>query len=388
MGITVDANGVTNSTYAENLASIQADILAINNPIVQNFTFESNSIEGNFSAIVALIAYELGEAFINERNQLNPVTATGVGLDNLQIFYPSLTQRATGTYTTQNVEITTDRAVNLTTDFVVSDSNGNQYALTGAQTITGAGTYTFAFQAVEVGSVTSELNSITIINTPILGVLSVNNSTSATVQGADTETDANFLARMLVARASKNVRDIDAIKNAILGVDGVSYAMVYENDNDYAENGIPARTIYCIVEGGVAANIAEAISENKTGGTPTYGSQSVVLDHNGVYQTIRYDTVAYTDLYARVYITQTGSSSISSELLITYLTTNLVYTVGQTSFAGDFAKYSEDYLGTSGGVTDCDVSLDGITWVKSVDVSALNRRFTLSAENITITIAV
>lgn len=196
MAIDINANGITNQTVGENFQRIKTLIQEIDNPIVKNFTFSSNKIDGNFTNIISLLENELGEVAINLQNNLDPTKAIGIWLDKLSVFFPSAGGRKAATYTEYDIVVTTSGAVNLTTDFTISDGI-NSYVLKEDVSILGAGDTTLRFQASVTGDVVSLVNSITIIQTPILGVTAVNNPTTAIIAGQKEEDDPSFAFRLL-----------------------------------------------------------------------------------------------------------------------------------------------------------------------------------------------
>jgi len=77
---------------------------------------------------------------------------------------------------------------------------------------------------------------------------------------------------------------------AVASIIGVERLKGYENDTALTDaNGLPPHAISLVVQGGDADEIAQAISDKKTPGTPTYGTTSVdVTDEYGVTRAIKF----------------------------------------------------------------------------------------------------
>ena len=87
MGIIIDSNGATIDTQVANFQRMKDEILS---NIDGNLSFESNTVAGVITNIIAFVERQLSEAVLNTRNQLNPLTAVGIALDILTIFYPEV----------------------------------------------------------------------------------------------------------------------------------------------------------------------------------------------------------------------------------------------------------------------------------------------------------
>ena len=389
MAITIDSNGANITTQVENYNDIKDEILININP---NITFESNTVAGVFTDIIALAERQISEAVLNGINQLNPGTATGVALDKLTVFYPSVF-RQSATYTVQNIAITTsinnvsliglDASPDGNNAFTVSDVNSNKYFLQNSITIATAGVNSYSFRAENIGAISSSLNTIININSPVNGVQGVNNPTSPSQSGTNEQSDSSLLNQIFIARASKQ-KDVERIQIALSNLNGVVSATVYQNRATTTENGIPANHIYAIIEGGTAVDIGKAINDNAPATTPTFGSQSVNIIENNLPIVIYYDTISVVNFYINLNVKVEASQTVSEALLKEYIVNNYKSKVGKNIINGDIAYVAEQYLLDTGGVLLCELSLDNISFSNQLIVPNLKTRYAIVANNITV----
>ena len=125
---------------------------------------------------------------------------------------------------------------------------------------------------------------ITSIETPISGWDSVNNILAG-VTGQNRETDEELRIRR-TASVDRSIR------GAILAVENVTQAVVFENDDDVTDgDGTPAHHIWAIVQGGANADIADAIISRNSAGIGTRGAvvNTVTSPVTGNPHVIRFD---------------------------------------------------------------------------------------------------
>lgn len=391
MAIIINENGATIDTQIENFNRIKSDILSNIDP---NLTFESNTIAGVFTNLVAFIERQLSEAVLNVRNQLNPLTATGVALDILTIFFPNIKRRS-ATYTVQNITITTtlnnvsliglDTSPDGNNAFTVSDVNNNEYYLQTGITIATAGTNTYSFRAKKIGNVSSALNTIININTPVNGVLNINNATPPTTQGVQEETDATLLNRILLSKTFRQ-KDITEIELALLNLDGVANVKVYQNRSTIIQNDIPANHIYVVIEGGIATDIGNTINNTAPAGIPLFGSESVNIYENNLPVVIYYNNVVVVNIYAKLDIQISTNNIVNTDLLKEYIVNKFVSTIGNNVVSGDIIYLAESYLQNNAGVVNCQLSLDNVSFTNILTIPNLKTRFAITTANITINI--
>jgi len=83
----------------------------------------------------------------------------------------------------------------------------------------------------------------------------------------------------------------EGIVASLEAVTGVTRVAAYENNTDAANsNGIPANTLYFIVEGGSNTDIFNAINSKITSGIPTYGSiTTTITSASGSTRLLKFD---------------------------------------------------------------------------------------------------
>lgn len=137
---------------------------------------------------------------------------------------------------------------------------------------------------------------------PIPGIDNIYNKES-TINGANTETDREFRQRYYrsISRGGSSTRD--AVEAALLDMDNVVDAFVIENDTMEYKGSIPPKSLYSLVEGGEAINIAKTILKSKAGGIRAYGEKEVeVEDSKGISHIIGFSRPTKKDIYVKLSI--------------------------------------------------------------------------------------
>lgn len=121
----------------------------------------------------------------------------------------------------------------------------------------------------DIGQMTEMVNMID-------GVVAVNNVSSGTA-GRLEETDSDLYRRYHLGVWANGAGTIESIYANLSQIPGVTALRVYENDTDQTVNGIPKRSIYTVVKGGLDADIAAALLKFKPLGIGTHGKTSVTV---------------------------------------------------------------------------------------------------------------
>jgi hypothetical protein len=110
------------------------------------------------------------------------------------------------------------------------------------------------------------------IQTPISGWVGVINTADADL-GANAESDAAYRQRHR-DQLNKGSASVQAVRSAVLALDGVTYCAVRENVTvDVDSEGLPKNAIRVTVRGGDDQEIAETIFKTKAGGIQTWGNE-------------------------------------------------------------------------------------------------------------------
>lgn len=381
----------------EDLASIVAQITnGLQTAYGVTINTDSNSPDGQMINIFAQSAEDLRELLVDAYNSFDPDSAYGTLLD-ARVALNGVTRNA-GTFTQADVLVTVTEALTLpgldvlisdptATVFTVSDNAGNQYQLITSHTFSGAGSTTLIFQAVDIGQIVTQPNTITGIVTSFIGVTAVNNpSVSSDVIGNNEETDAQLKvrrAKMFYLAANGSAA---AMAAAVLAVPGVVDAYVFENDTGTAVGVIPAHGVYVVVNGGMGSLIGQALYSKKNAGSNMAGSITFSVSRpNSQTITVKWDAAVQQDFFARFGITPVTGATPSNLVVQDALSAELAgfYHINQVASIGDIVSamltaFPNVYI------TAVAVSPDGSSWGDTVDPAVLKNYLNLPAANITI----
>lgn len=186
-----------------------------------------------------------------------------------------------------------------------------------------------------------EALAIDTISVPISGWDSVVNPVAATT-GRLTETDEELRERFRNSKFFQSQNIVEGILDALRNVQGVTDAIIYENDTNAVDvNGVPGHSFLPIVLGGLPSDIAQSIWENKPTGIPSVGNTTVqVADSQGFLHNISYMQPVEVPVYVTMEISDLGfmpgdADSQIKQNLVNYSDANL--------FIGDDVIYSRLY---------------------------------------------
>jgi Baseplate J-like protein len=349
-----------------------------------SINISSNSPDGQMINIFAVSKQNMLNLCVQIYNSFDPDQALGIALDNVSQ-YCGITRKG-GLYTQVVVTVTVSQNLNLSgqdtsTPYTVQDGNGNQYQLiTSASLTTGANNLNF--QAVDIGFIQVQPNTITTAVTIIAGVTSINNGSTPYQIGTNQETDANFRLRRQASVSTPAQASIDGLYGALNDLPNMSDAEVYENDTSSTVNGIPAHGIWVVVNGGTPVQIAQLIYNYRCMGTPMKGSQSYVITQaDGTNVTMYWDNVVLQNLYVTAFLQTLDGSSINISAITASLVLDWLFTLNQSA---DITTLS-NYLRSINPELVCSalgVSTDGIHFYNVVTPSSQQNQFVLLAANI------
>ena len=285
--VTVDSTGISAPSYAAILAYLTAQYQSIYGADVY---LGADSQDGQFLAVIASAINDSNAGAIAVYNSFAPSTAQGAGLSS-RVKINGI-KRLSASFSTVNITLT-GQAGTTVTNGTVTDSNKNTWALPPSVTIPSGGTITVTATCTTIGAITAATNTVNIIGTPTFGWQNVTNASAAS-PGAPVESDAALRVRQGVSVALPSQTVLAGILGAVENIAGVTAARAYENDTASTDaNGVTAKSIALVVQGGDAATIAATILAKKTPGTITYGSttQSVV-DSTGNTHSVKFSVPA------------------------------------------------------------------------------------------------
>jgi uncharacterized phage protein gp47/JayE len=384
----IDSYGLTIKDNAELVTAITD---AIKGVYGSDISVESDSPDGQLIGIIAQVMTDMLELLVTAFNTFDPDEASGTILDK-RVAINGITRTA-GTYTLTKVSITADRSLNLIglsdteqgIPFTVSDGSGNEFYLVDNESIT-TGTASLDFRAKDIGAVEVLQNTITNQVTITLGVTTVNNPLAATSVGLNEETDVALKIRRAKSYFLQAAGPADAVQAALLELDGVTDALVLENDTGTEADGIPANSIWAIVENGTDADIAQAIYVKKPAGCATFGGETVTVDRpNSQTIDINFDRPLNEDLYIEFTMTpKIAGQTFDEDYIKAQLVLALEFSIGAGIDNNEIIKQlfiiEPDAIYTAVGV-----SLTSTGYTETLDNTDKQSKFTLAVGDIDIT---
>ena len=224
----------------------------------QDLKTDPQSGVGQEISISTFAENDLAIRFQNLLNAFDPTAASGVQLDRLAIIMNKRRQDAVNSSVT--LTLTTDGAgATVPAGFEAANTNGDVvFQTTEELVIAPSSTATIEAFSVEGGAVEALANTLTVIKTPIFGLLSCDNLVDANV-GRLRETDAQLRVRVLGSSSGASPTAI-GINSALSDVDGVTVVRTEENQTDAINAlGMPPKSVLPIVDGGADSDIAQAL---------------------------------------------------------------------------------------------------------------------------------
>ena len=265
----------------------------------QDIYLENDSQDYQMISAFALKTYDTMQMLQIIYNNRSPKTAVGTALDS--IVKMNGIARKQASYSTCELTLTGDIGT-VIANGICEDEAGYKWDLPADLTFE-----TETIKAVAtcetLGAIEAAKNTITKINTPQKGWISVTNDVPATV-GAAVETDEQLRQRQSLSVAIPGQNMLNSTIAGIASIVGVTRYKIYDNDTNITDdNGIPSHSIAAVVEGGSDEDIAEQIYLRKGPGGGTYGSTSVnYTNDDGLPNTVRFSRPTYVSINANIRI--------------------------------------------------------------------------------------
>lgn len=388
----LDSNGLTLKSLNDIVSEMETGLKSIYG---SDISVSSDSPDGQLIRIFAQACTDLREVIQDVYTSMDPDQAQGTVLD--QRVAINGIERNGGTFTVVPVDITVDRSVSLIGldsssesivlpegVYTIKDNAGTQFCLVASTTIT-AGTHSLSFRAAEIGAVSVSVGTITTAVTTIAGVTDINNASNPTVYGTDEESDTELRLRRSKSIARSSAGYLDSINSAIVAVDGVTDAKIFENSTDVTDaDGTTAHSIWAVIEGGETDDIGQALYSSKPAGCGMRGAVSEVITRpSGQTITMNFDRPDPEDLYLRLTLAFIGGGTVDTAYVKQQIVENVLYTIGEQASTDTIVCFLKN-MDSKYRITDPGVSLDGSTWADVVSVSAPQNKFVLSTARITI----
>ncbi len=267
----ITATGLTVPSYQDILDDLIAQMKSIYG---QDIYLGTDSSDYQMLSIIALKIADCGSVLQATYNSRTPSGSIGVALDSI-IKLNGITRKA-ASYSTCVVTIT-GTAGTIINNGVVSDINGNKWNLPPVVTISGGGTVDVTVICQTIGAIAALATNINTISTPTSGWISVSNANAAS-PGQPVETDTQLRVRQALSTEKPSMTLLSGTISAIASLPGVTRQKVYENPTGATDsNGLPAHSIAAVVEGGVTADIAMSIYDNRGIGPLTDGTTTTTV---------------------------------------------------------------------------------------------------------------
>ena len=362
---TADQNGIQIQTMQEIIDELVAGYKVIYG---SDIDVNPNTPDGQRIGIEAKARLDMQSFGALLYNQLDPDLSMGTFLDKI-IKFSGIT-RSPATQSTVVVTIVTDRNLTLPINYIVTDALAQNWITTTTLSLT-TGSNTVTLKSQDFAAITAAIGTVTSPATIVLGVISVTNPAIASV-GSDEETDQQLRIRRNLSLSTPATSSVGGLYTAIADIASVNGLKIYENNTDTTDsNTVPPHSIWCIIDGGSLADIAQTLVMTKNCGTGMKGSisetyvETITLPITEDYPVARtfyynhimkFDRPIITPIWVFVNVTSTNGSLVDAVAIADDLAA-LVFTIGESIYCSDL--YSTVYGNRTGFfATSLTISLD------------------------------
>ncbi|HAH8787748.1 TPA: hypothetical protein HIQ84_001902 [Escherichia coli] len=298
-----------------------------------------------------------------------------------------------GSRSQRDLKVTTDRPVLMYNGYRVRDQ-ANQVWFIPQDVTVAAGTTAVTFFAQNFGKVTGLVADTFTQITPEPGVLSIISDTEAVV-GRDEETPEEFRQRRNRSLENPATGSTGAIFAKVAQLPGVTDLNIGENDTKINNDitGVPANSIWLIVEGGSISEIVEVMVKQKGGGTGTKGEitgrhTETLVRPDGttllIAHELQLDRPIYKPLHMRITARRkVGSDPIDTDTLKRALATRVMH-IGESVDANEFYENGYGVGRVNFVLTNLQISDDGSTFTDAELHPGFQGKFTLDVASIDI----
>lgn len=255
---------------------ITGDVFATQLNVTLNNT-NCNAVECSLDNVGSAFTYVFGWTVDNSPNTNVTISVPTLSTDSVSVVGNKIVDAITST--TDNLLASYNPTTNLLTLSISNQNDTGSFALTGTTVVN-------VYKPVDaicniVDKRPQDRNTITNIQTPVLGWLGVNNPFEANA-GSSVQTDEEFRIFYHNTKAGTGASDSEAMYAEIRDVDGVRYVNIAENIYDVPLGGLLAHSFAPVVLGGDPQTIGQAILDNKPLGISTNGDITITaFDING-----------------------------------------------------------------------------------------------------------
>ncbi|HDL6628247.1 TPA: baseplate J/gp47 family protein [Yersinia enterocolitica] len=388
MALQFDNNGLQVDTFREIFQSLSDGYKTIYG---QDIDLDQDSPDGQRVALEAQARADMEAALQWLYSQMDPDFNTG---DMQQIIgkLHGLYLRP-GSRSQRDLKVTTDRPVLLYSGYRISDQ-ANQVWFIRQDVTVQAGTTAVTFFAQNFGKVTGLVADTFTQITPEPGVMSITSDAEAVI-GRDEETPEEFRQRRNRSLENPATGSTGAIFAKVAQLPGVTDLNIGENDTkvDNPATGIPANSIWLVVEGGAVSDIVEVIIKQKGGGTGVKGEVTgryieTLVRPDGSTLSIAHDMQFDRPVYIPLHINLTArrkavNDPVDVETLKQVLAGRVMH-IGEDIDANEL--YADGYGSARVNcvLTNMKISADGVTFTDAELSPGFQGKFTLDVANIVV----
>lgn len=261
--------GIQGVSLEEYLSLIQQAHLNID----PNWNLDPDSPDGQQTGIYAEMFANLDEALVEAYNSKDPDKATGEALTSIGKIHGI--QRKDATFSVAPLSVTGTAGSRFPQGSLVRNPSTKEIWVVMTTIVVATNGKGSGFvQSQVAGPINANAGDLTEIVNPASGITSVTNIAAATI-GRYAESDTDFRVRRFDSVGLDSNNQIDSLYAALANVTGVTDLKVYENDTNSTDvNGIPARNLAVVVNGGSDMDVGQAIYAKKTPGPGLYGGTS------------------------------------------------------------------------------------------------------------------
>jgi len=388
MALEFNDNGLETNTFRELFQTLSDGYKDIYG---QDIDLDQESPDGQRVAIEAQARADMEAALQWLYSQMDPDFNTG---DMQQIIAKlhGLFLRP-GSRSQRDLKVTTDRPVLLYSGYRIRDQ-ANQVWFIRQDVSVPAGTTAVTFFAQNFGKVTGLVADTFTQLTPEPGVLSIVSDTEA-VAGRDEETPEEFRQRRNRSLENPATGSTGAIFAKVAQLPGVTDLNIDENDTkiDNDDTGIPANSIWLVVEGGAISEIVEVMVKQKGGGTGTKGDitgryTETLIRPDGttllIAHELQFDRPIYKPLYVRFTARRKVTNDpVDTDTLKAALASRVMH-IGESVDANEFYENGYGVGRVNFVLTNLQISEDGEIFTDAELSPGFQGKFTLDVANIDI----
>ncbi|EKN6317519.1 hypothetical protein DVP60_14860 [Yersinia enterocolitica] len=388
MALQFDNNGLQTDTFRDLFQTLSDSYKGIYG---QDIDLDQESPDGQRVALEAQARTDIEAAIQWLYSQMDPDFNAG-DMQQIVAKLHGLYLRP-GSRSQRDLKIVTDRPVLLYSGYKIQDQ-ANQVWFVRQNVTVQAGTTAVTFFAENFGKVTGLISDTFTQLTPELGVLDIVSDTAA-VAGRDEETPEEFRQRRNRSLENPATGSTGAIFAKVAQLAGVTDLNIGENDTkvDNPATGIPANSIWLVVEGGAVSDIVEVIIKQKGGGTGVKGEVTgryieTLVRPDGSTLSIAHDMQFDRPVYIPLHINLTArrkavNDPVDVETLKQVLAGRVMH-IGEDIDANEL--YADGYGSARVNyvLTNMKISADGVTFTDAELSPGFQGKFTLDVANIVV----